>query len=211
MIFPYLFNFHSLQIWDFSRKITVAFLLHFKYERFEKKSDALLLRKNLFYKQPCIFLFLFKETSHFKRITIFLLTLNMIDLRKKNGVVVFHQILFYQELTHNENFSRWNYYFYLLYLKYERFEKKSEALLCFQLHFSLHFKYEIFEKKNDTVKWNEKNEKNSHHFWWLLLLNHYWLLLPAWSDILFQTGIKALSPYMLKLLCKLLYLRLLQM
>ena len=30
---------------------------------------------------------------------------------KKNGVVVFHQILFYQELTHNENFSRWNYYF----------------------------------------------------------------------------------------------------
>ena len=25
---------------------------------------------------------------------------------KKNGVVVFHQILFYQELTHNENFSR---------------------------------------------------------------------------------------------------------
>ena len=73
----------------------------------------------------------------------------MIDLRKKNDVVVFHQILFYQELQtlimrtfHDEITTFISYTLNMRDLK-----KKSEALLCFQLHFSLHFKYEIFNKK----------------------------------------------------------------
>lgn len=132
------------KIWrtSFEKELVLQTTLHFSFSFQGNKS----FQKNHYF------------SSHFK----------YDRFEKKNGVVVFHQILFYQELTHNENFSRWNYYFYLLYLKYERFEKNSDALLCFQLHFSLHFKYEIFEKKNDAVKWNKKN---SHYFWWLLLLS----------------------------------------
>ena len=98
MIFPCLFNFHSLQIWDFSRKITVTFLLHFKYERFEKKIWRTSFEKELVLQTTLHFSFSFQGNKSFQKNHYFSSHFKYDRFEKKNDVVVFHQILFYQEL-----------------------------------------------------------------------------------------------------------------